>query len=125
MYLQVTPFLHTENKQIVEIQPRAKKMGHLYRQISNISRSKSQNLNTKCFLSSLAIVFTQSIEARCQVGNEGLVGAAPTGDAPATSEWSTLILTSELPLILEFWRYVENTVVADEMMAGLLASPRH
>ena len=56
----------------------------MYGQISNISCPKSKNLNV--FLSSLAVVFAQSIEARCQVKNEDVVGAVPTGDAPTTSE---------------------------------------
>ena len=34
----------------------------------------------------LAIVFMQSIEARCYVEDEDVVGAAPAGDAPTTSE---------------------------------------
>ena len=38
------------------------------------------------YLSSrLAVVFVQSTEVRCWVENEDVVGAAPTGDAPATS----------------------------------------
>ena len=41
----------------------------------------------KCFSSRLAVVFAQSNEARCYVENEDVVGAAPTGDAPTTSEW--------------------------------------
>ena len=43
-----------------------------------------QKLNS--FSSRLAFVFAQSIEARCKVENEDVVGAAPTGDAPTTSE---------------------------------------
>ena len=39
-----------------------------------------------CFSSRLDIVFAQYIEAKCQVENEDVVGAAPTGDAPTTSE---------------------------------------
>ena len=38
------------------------------------------------FLSRLAIIFAQSIEARCCVKNEDVVGATPTGDTPITSE---------------------------------------
>ena len=38
--------------------------------------------------------FVQSIAARCYDENEDVVGAAPTGDAPPTAEWST-----------EVWRY--------------------
>ena len=48
-----------------------------YRQISNISRT---------------------------VENEDVVGAAPTGDAPTTSEWSTILLPIMVRLILEIWR---------------------
>ena len=42
----------------------------------------------KCFSSRLAVVFAQYmyIEAKCQMENEDVVGAAPTGDAPTTSE---------------------------------------
>ena len=32
----------------------------------------------------------RNIEAKCWVENEDVVGAAPTGDAPTTSEWSTI-----------------------------------
>ena len=56
----------------------------VFRQVSNISRTESQNLN--CFSSRLADVFAQYIKAE----NEDVVGAAPTGDAPTTSEWSTI-----------------------------------
>ena len=58
-----------------------------YREISNIRHTRWKN--SKCFLSRLAVVFAQSIEARCSVENEDVVGAAPTGDTPTTSEWST------------------------------------
>ena len=44
---------------------------------SSISRTKSQNLNVSFIL--LQFVFAQSIEARCQVENEDVVGAAPPG----------------------------------------------
>ena len=37
--------------------------------------------------SRLAVVFAQSIGARCYVENEDVVGAVATGDAPAISEW--------------------------------------
>ena len=39
------------------------------------------------FTSRLAVVFAQYIEARCEVDNEDVVGAGPTGYAPITSEW--------------------------------------
>ena len=44
------------------------------------------------FLVSFAVIFAQSIEARCWVENEDEVGAVPTGDAPTTSEWSTILI---------------------------------
>ena len=60
---------------------------HNYCKISNISCTKSQNLNDSHLV--LQLVFVQFIEARCKVENEDKVGAAPTGNAPAISEWST------------------------------------
>ena len=74
-----------------------------YYEISNISHTKSQNL--KWFLSHLAVVFAQSIEARFYVQNEDVVGAVPTGDAPTTFEWSIILLPIKVQLILEVWRY--------------------
>ena len=46
----------------------------------------------------------KSIETRCLVENEEVVGAAPTGDAPTTSEWSTILLPTKVRIILEVWR---------------------
>ena len=54
-----------------------------YRQTSNISHTKSQ---FECFSSLHAVGFAYSIEARCLVENEDVVGAAPTGDGPTTSK---------------------------------------
>ena len=50
----------------------------------------------------LVAVFAQSIEAKCEVENEDVVGAVPTGDAPTTSQWSTTSV--KMPLILEILR---------------------
>ena len=58
----------------------------------------------KFFWSRLAVAFAQSIEAKCQVKNEDVDEAAPTGDAPTTSEWSKILLTTKVRLILEVWR---------------------
>ena len=52
----------------------------------------------------LAVVFAQSNEARRYAENEDVVGAAPTGDAPTTSEWSMILLPTKVRLILETWR---------------------
>ena len=49
----------------------------------------------------VSVVFAQSIEARCSVKNDNVVGAAPTGDAPTTSEWSASLLPITVRLILD------------------------
>ena len=51
-------------------------------------------------------VFAESFEATYQVENEYVVGTAPTGDAPTTCEWSTILLPTKVRLILEVLRYV-------------------
>ena len=64
-----------------------------YCQTTDISRTKSQNLNVSRLV--LWFLFAQSgIDARCSVWNED-VGAAPT-----PSEWSTIILPTKERLIL-------------------------
>ena len=60
-------------------------------------------------------VFAESLEGRCQVENEDVVGAAPTGDAPTTSEWSTILLPTKVRLILEVLRKVEIHSLTNEM----------
>ena len=67
----------------------------IYRQISNISRTKSQNWNVS------RLVLLQYIEAMCWVGDEGVVGVASIGDTPTTSEWSTNLLPTKGRLILD------------------------
>ena len=46
-----------------------------------------------------------SIEARCPVENEDVVGAASTGHAPTTSEHSTILVPTGVCLILEVLQY--------------------
>ena len=58
-------------------------------------------------VSSCSCVSAQSIGVRCQVKDEGVVGAVPTGDAPTTSEWSTILLTVKVHLTLEVWWYID------------------
>ena len=70
-----------------------------YRKTSNIRRAKSQNLN----VSPLSLQFSSHNILKCSVENEDVVGAAPTGDAPTTSEWSTIPLPTQVCLILETW----------------------
>ena len=74
---------------------------------SNLWYKAYQILKLKCFSPRLADVFVQSIEARCWVENEDVVGAAPAGDdAPTASEWSTMLLPTKARFILEIWRYI-------------------
>ena len=47
--------------------------------------------------------FAEPLEARCQVENEDVVGAAPTGGASTKSEWSTILLPTNVRLILDQW----------------------
>ena len=43
---------------------------------------------------------------KCEVENEDIAGAAPTGDAPTTSEWSTILLPTKVRLKLDVWRSI-------------------
>ena len=52
----------------------------------------------------MQLPFGQSIEAKCYVENEDVVGEAPRGDAPTTSEWSTISLPIQVRLILDVLR---------------------
>ena len=54
--------------------------------LSNLWYKSHKILKFKCFSSRLSVVCAQAMEARCYVENEDVVGAAPTGDAPTTSE---------------------------------------
>ena len=79
---------------------------HIKLLLSNLWYKAHQLPKLKCFSSPLAVVFVQSIEARCYVENEDVVGAAPTGDAPTISEWSPILLPTKVHLILEVWQYI-------------------
>ena len=39
-----------------------------------------------------------------KVESEDVVGATPIGDAPTTSEWSTMLLPTKVRNILDVWR---------------------
>ena len=64
-----------------------------YRQTSNISGTESQNLNVSRPAPQLSLPIHWS-----QVENEDVIGAAPTGDAPTTPEWSTFWLPVKVHL---------------------------
>ena len=71
----------------------------IYLQISTIKRTTFPNFDVSrsCLC---AIHWSQVLnrEWRC-------IGAAPTGDAPITSEWSTIPLPNKVWLMLEVWRF--------------------
>ena len=68
-----------------------------YHQFSNIRRIQSQNINVSRFVLQLSL----PNPLKCEVENEDVVEAAPIGDAPTTSEWSTILLPAKVRLILE------------------------
>ena len=78
-----------------------------YRQVSNIRRTKSQHLKD----SHTVLGLTLPNPFKPDVENEDVVGAAPIGDAPTTSEWSTILLPSKVRLILEVLRYFQMIYV--------------
>ena len=80
-------------------------LGNLSTLPSSLKYKTPQIPTLKRFSYCLAAVFTESLEAGCQVANEDVVGAAPTGGAPTTSEWSTILLPTKVWLILEVLRY--------------------
>ena len=59
--------------------------------------------DAKCFSSRISVVFTQSIKASCQFEYKDVVGAATTGEAPTTSEWSTISLPTKARIIFDVW----------------------
>ena len=54
------------------------------------------------FLMLLQLPLPHPFNPGLKIENEGVIGAAPTGDAPITSEWSTILLPTKVRLILEF-----------------------
>ena len=70
-----------------------------YQQISDISHTKSQNWNVSCLVLQLSL---RNL-LKPGVDNEDVVGAAPTGDAPTTFEWSKILLPTKVHLISEIW----------------------
>ena len=67
---------------------------------SNLLYKSHQISKLKCFSIRLTVFFAQSIEASCWVENEYVVGATPAGDAPTTSEWSTVLIPTMVRPIL-------------------------
>ena len=79
--------------------------------LSNLLYKLHQIPKLKCFSSRLAVVSARTIEARCSVDNENVAGAAPTGDAPTTCEWSAILLPTMVHLYYRFDSTVESIVL--------------
>ena len=73
-----------------------------YHKIPSISRIKSPNLNVSSLL--LQWLLSNPLKLGVKFKNEDVVGAGPTGDAPTTSELSTILLPTKVRLILEVLR---------------------
>ena len=97
----------------------------LSRKTSYIRRPQNQNLNDSRLIMQLPL----PTPLRPGVENEDVVGAAPTGDAPTTSEWSTISLPSKERLISETWRYIIFGLFPDYRIMNigcwLLINPPH
>ena len=87
-----------------DILPYFSKKSHCYFEMTNFYH---WNLIRICAI--LELVWNSPIVLQVQaypwVENEDVVGAAPTGDAPTTSEGWTISLPTMVQLILETWRY--------------------
>ena len=81
-----------------------------YHKISNISYTKSQNLNDSSLLLQLSFPnpLKPGVETRMKMWLEQRrQEMLQLGDAPTTSEWSTSLLATKVHLILEIWRYMK------------------
>ena len=83
-----------------------------YRETSNIRRTKYQNLHVSRLVLHLSL--SNLLKPGDWVENEDVVGAAPTGDAPTTSEWSIIFFARwGVPYIrgLTVWYYIRCVYV--------------
>ena len=69
----------------------------IYRTISNISHTKIQNLNDSRLV--WQVPLPNPLKSSVKWKNEYVVGAAPTGDTPITSEWSSLLPANVRPIL--------------------------
>ena len=69
------------------------------RKASSISRTKSPNLNVSHLVLQLSL--PNPLKPNVKLRMEDVVEAAQTGDAPTTSELSTILLPTKVRLILE------------------------
>ena len=90
------------------------------RQTSDISPTKSKDLNVS------RLVLQMSLPNPLKPVNEDVVGATPTGDAPTTSKWSTILLPTKVRLRLYYmaWHWGINRVHPQSMATQTLCVSR-
>ena len=80
---------------------------NMYRQTSNVKRTKFQNLNV------FRLVLQLSLHIQLKPG------VKPTGDAPITSEWSAVLLPTQVLFILDIWRCIYRVSYNSNMTDNL------
>ena len=79
---------------------------------------KSPNLKDSHLILQLSLSNPLKPGVKWRNENEDAVGAAPTGDAPTTSEWSTILLPTMVWLILEILQYIETNAFSASLTAA-------
>ena len=87
----MAPNVHEGNRLCVNV-PVVGTHGTSFINRDQLHLHRINSLWPNCFSSRLAVAFVQYIKAMCLAKSEDVVGAAPIGDAPTTSEWSTIVL---------------------------------
>ena len=77
-------------------------MEQIYRKISNISCTKSQNKNDSRLFLQLSL--PNPLKPRVKLRMKMLLEQRRQAYAPTTSEWSTILLPTKGQLILEVWQ---------------------
>ena len=85
---------------------------HVPRQTSNISRTKSQNLNASRLVSQLSL--SHLLKPGCN---------SRTGDAPTTSERLTILLPTTVRLVYEVWGYLAILTIFFRVLALVTEVP--
>ena len=88
----------------------------IYRQICYIRRTKSHNLDVSRL--ALQLSLCNLLKPGLKFKNEDVVGAAPTGDAPTTSEWSIIVLPTEV-------RFIRIAYTSTKLLSNTHDNTRH
>ena len=100
--LAMTHFSNTKMSHLIKISL-IKSTAQRYRKVSNIRRTKCQNLNVYRLVMQLFLFNT--LKPGIKLGMEiWMEQRGLAGNAPTTSEWSTILLRTKVHLKLEVWR---------------------